>query len=94
MSLQDHVRDNLELCDTLQLQLRFELFSTERCHRKVVVLPICAAEVDLLVFMTTALNRSAHSLNYDAVLRARFHFRQYILSRKLDASLREAGEIR
>lgn len=74
MSLENHVGHNLELDDSFDLKLGFELFAVEWRHCEVIVLPVGAAEVHLLVTVTS-LNHRAHPIDDDHVLRARLLLR-------------------
>jgi hypothetical protein len=80
VSLQDHVRHDLELSNSLELQLRLELLVAKGSHGEIVVLSVCAAEVNLLVLVATPLDSRAHAIDDDAILRSRLLLRNDVLT--------------
>ena len=81
VSLQDHVRHDFELSNSFKLQLRLELLVAEGSHGEIVVLSVCAAEVNLLVLVATPLDSRTHAIDDDAVLWPRLYLRNDVLTR-------------
>ena len=93
MLFEKHVCYDLQLSDTFLGKENFVIFSFHSTKREMIVLAVCAHELNLLLFLAHAFDFVSHLFYHNDLLRSWFSFTQNMLTRKLNTSLRESCQV-